>query len=120
MNIDKSHLYESPDAFFEMNGSVTMRLSPLAAIEVCAEAARKGLVVARVEGGIWHAPGFESRLDCIWDGRDPPPDQERASANNQEAARFVALQAPAHSAFILTTASLAGWPHRASQVQYAD
>lgn len=120
MNIDKSRLYESPDAFFELNGSVTMRLSPRAAIEVCAEAARKGLLVARVEGGIWHAPGFESRLDCIWDGQDPPLDQERASANNQEAARFVASQAQVHSAFILTTAPLAGWPHRASQVQYAD
>ncbi|NHZ95632.1 colicin immunity protein [Massilia sp. CCM 8734] len=110
MNIDKSHLYASPDAFFDLNGSVNMRLSPLAAMQVCAESAHRGLVIARVEGGIWHAPGFESRLDCIWDGQDPPLDQDQASGNNQEAARFIASQTPAHGVFILTASPLAGSP----------
>lgn len=117
MDIDKSLLYESPQAFFDLGGSVTMRLSPRAAMQVCADAARKGLVVARVEGGIWHAPGFESRLDCIWDGQDPPLDQAQASGNNQEAAQFIASQTPAHSAFILTAPPLAGWPQRAGKQQ---
>ena len=117
MNIDKRILYESPEAFFDLNGSVNMRLSPTAAMQVCAEAARAGLVIARVEGGIWHAPGFESRLDCIWDGQGPPLDPDQASGNNKEAARFIASQAPAHSAFILTAPPLAGWPHRAGRQQ---
>ncbi|ATQ75246.1 colicin immunity protein [Massilia violaceinigra] len=117
MNINKSFLYESPDAFFQMNGSVNMRLSPDAALLVCAQAARQGLVIARVEGGIWHAPGFESRLDCIWDGQDPPLDEDQASRNNKDAARFIASQASAHSAFILTAPPLTGWPHRAKKQQ---
>jgi hypothetical protein len=33
-------------------------------------AAQHGLVVVRIEEGIWHSPGFEARLDCIWDGAD--------------------------------------------------
>jgi hypothetical protein len=106
MTVDKRLLYDSPDAFFDLNGSVNMRLSPRAAMQVCAEAARKGFLIARVEGGIWHAPGFEFRLDCIWDGHDPPLDQEQASGNNQEAAQFIASQALSHSVFILTALSL--------------
>lgn len=117
MSIGKDRLYDASGDFFDLNGSVNMRLSPRAAMQVCAEAAREGLVIARVEGGIWHAPGFESRLDCIWDGQDPPLDQDQASGNNKEAARFIASQSPAHSAFILTAPPLAGWPHSTRRQQ---
>ena len=36
-------LYDSGDAFFELKGNASMKLSPKAAIEVCNEAAKKGL-----------------------------------------------------------------------------
>ncbi|WP_115736838.1 hypothetical protein [Escherichia coli] len=35
-------LYDSGDAFFELKGNASMKLSPKAAIEVCNEAAKKG------------------------------------------------------------------------------
>lgn len=34
-------LYDSGDAFFELKGNASMKLSPKAAIEVCNEAAKK-------------------------------------------------------------------------------
>ncbi|WP_244102159.1 hypothetical protein [Burkholderia ambifaria] len=74
MNIDRSRVYDSADDFFSLDGSIVMKLSTEAAIAVCEQAAQHGLVVARIEGGIWHFPGFEARLDCIWDGADPPID----------------------------------------------
>jgi len=72
MKIDLQRRFDSPNDFFELGGSVVMKLSADAAIAVCERAAQHGLVVVRVEGGIWHSPGFEARLDCIWDGADPP------------------------------------------------
>jgi hypothetical protein len=102
MSVDRSRLYTRGDDFYELNGSVSMRLSAGAAIEVCRSAASHGLVVARVEGGIWRNPGFESRLDCIWDGVDPPVDLERTSINNAAAAEFVASMGETHDVFILT------------------
>jgi len=112
--IDRSRLYESPDDFFNLKGSVVMRLSPQAAIGVCERAAAFGLVVARVEGGIWLSPLFESRVDCIWDGADPPLEEAAAHANNTLAAKFIRDQADVHSAFILTAPSIAGWDHKAA------
>ena len=109
---DRSHLYESPNDFFDLQGSVVMRLSPQAAIGVCARAAAEGLVVARIEGGIWLNPGFESRLDCIWDGADPPLTEAAAHTNNLLAAKFIQDQAGVHSAFILTAPPISGWAHK--------
>jgi hypothetical protein len=112
MAIDHSRLYASPEDFFEQHGSVVMKLTPAAAIGVCEEAASRNLVVARIEGGIWHNPGFEARLDCIWDGADPPIDRRGAEANNARAAEFIKSQSAAHGAFILTAPPLEGWPHK--------
>ncbi|MDF2077559.1 hypothetical protein P2Q70_23480 [Pseudomonas mendocina] len=66
-----------------------MRLSPEAAIGVCERAASEGVVVSRIEGGIWLNPGFESRLDCIWDGADPPLAQAAAHTNRGKGDRFI-------------------------------
>jgi hypothetical protein len=99
---DRSRLHEVSREFFELRGSAFMKLNANAAIEVCLRAAAQGLVVARVEGGIWHAPGFEARGDCIWDGVDPPVDRAAAHLNNLEAAEFIAEERQRHSAFVIT------------------
>lgn len=111
---DRSRLYKSPDDFFGLDGSVVMRLSPEAAIGVCERAASEGVVVSRIEGGIWLNPGFESRLDCIWDGADPPLTQASAHTNNLLALEFIQTQAAAHSAFILTAPPISGWARNGS------
>lgn len=113
--IDRGRLYELWEDFFALQGSAVMRLSSAAVVDVCSRAAKAGLVVARIEGGIWLAPGFESRLDCIWDGADPPLSQEDAHLNNLEAAAFIDSQAGVHGAFILTTLPITGWRHEAAR-----
>ena len=60
------------------------------------------MVVARIEGGIWHFPGFEARLDCIWDGVDPPVDVGVAEQNNLAAAEFVHSESLEHDVFVVT------------------
>jgi hypothetical protein len=89
VNIDFQRHCDSSDDFFSLGGSVVMKLSVDAAIAFCEQAGQLGLVIARVEGGIWHFPGFEARLDCIWDGVDPPIDASTAEKNNLTAAEFV-------------------------------
>ena len=108
MSPDRSVLYDSADSFFTLSGSVVMKLTPAAAIQVCREAGRRGIMVLRVEGGIWHSPGFEARIDCIWDGADPPTNQAKVHDNNVRAARFIQAESSVHSAFILTTTSITG------------
>jgi len=105
-------LFESSSDFFKMDGSVWMRLSPRAALEVCVAAAVNRKVIARIEGGIWHSPGFEARHDCIWDGMDPPIDEPAAHQNNLAAAEFIKEEMNFHSVFILTAPSISGWPHK--------
>jgi len=76
MSIDRTKRYVDASDYFSHNGSIVMKLSTEAAIAVCAEASKRGFVVSHIEGGIWHNPGFEARIDCIWDGAEPPIDQE--------------------------------------------
>ena len=83
-----------------------------AAVEVCLEAIRHGLIVARIEGGLWRNPGFEARLDCIWNGADPPVESSAAIRNNREAADFIQSESRTHDAFVLTAPPLSGWPHK--------
>ncbi len=111
MKGERGKLYESAEDFFELEGSVVMKLTPSAAISVCQQAAKRGLIVARIEGGIWHYPGFESRLDCIWDGADPPIDTTSAHENNLLAAEFIESEIEVHDVFILTAPPITGWPH---------
>ncbi|MEX3934363.1 colicin immunity protein [Paraburkholderia phymatum] len=109
MNIDKQTRYTASSDFFELRGSVVMKLSAEAAIEVCMIAADRGLVIARIEGGIWHNPGFEARVDCIWDGIDPPTSVEDARLNNLAAADFVVSELDQHDTFVITAPSIHGW-----------
>ena len=112
MKGDRTLLYTQERDFYELEGSVAMKLSPSAAADVCRSAAAHGLVVARVEGGIRDDSGFEARLDCIWDGADPPIDVEAAILNNNSAAEFIERQSDVHNAFILTAPPMTGWPHK--------
>ena len=109
MNIDLQRRYELPSDFFDLCGSVVMKLSAEAAIASCLAAAEYGLIIAKVEGGIWHYPGFEARLDCIWDGVDPPVTQQAAEENNLAAANFIRSQKGIHDVFVLTAPSISGW-----------
>lgn len=86
-----------------------MKLSANAAIAVCERASQHGLVIARIEGGIWHTPGFEARLDCIWDGVEPPVDIGAAERNNLAAAEFIRSESEAHDVFVVTAPRLTGW-----------
>lgn len=111
-SLDRGTLYSDPEAFFSLAGSAVMRLNPSAAIAVCKMAGERGLVVARVEGGAWKGSAFESRIDCIWDGEDPPLSLEDSVKNNLKAAQFVADRSSANDVFIVTAPSMTGWPHK--------
>lgn len=52
MIIDHQQRYDSSDDFFNLGGSVVMKVSADAAVAICERAAQHGLVVARIEGGI--------------------------------------------------------------------
>ena len=106
-----NEIHDAPDIFFASGGKSTLKFTPSAAIRICLSAASLGYVIARVEGGIWHQPGFEARGDCVWDGADPPIDVVAAQTNNANAASFIREEAQLHGAFILTAPPLAGWPH---------
>lgn len=84
-----------------------MKLDVHAAIQVCEQAAEHGLVISRIEGGIWHFPGFEARLDCIWDGLDPPVSISAAMQNNLVAANFIRSESGKHDVFVLTAPRMA-------------
>lgn len=111
MKGDRTRLYNFANEFYDLDGSVVMKLSPIAAIDVCRTAAAHGLVIARIEGGMWHNPGFEARYDCIWDGASPPVTLAVAEKNNGEAERFIEQAMENHDAFILTAPPIIGWPN---------
>lgn len=105
-------LYGRPKDFFELNGNAVMKLSRGAAIEVCLRAASQGLILVKIEGGIWRDGTFEARLDAIWDGEDPPITKNEADRNNVRAAAFIKSTDSAYNAFIVTSASIRGYAHR--------
>lgn len=105
MTWHRAELIDQADAFFSSAGSAVMKLTPLAAADACEIASERGALVVRVEGGIWHAPGFEARVDCIWDGEDPPLADSQVRENNREAANFIRSESASHSAFVLTVCS---------------
>ena len=112
MKGNRSKLYNSSDDFFELEGNAVMKLTSNAAQEACKRAIEYNVVVVRVEGGIWHNPGFEARLDCIWDGIDPPIAKSEAVVNNSKALKFIIEESNLHDAFIITTAPLTGYTHK--------
>lgn len=95
--------YESDKDFFDLDGSIVMFLTTAAALAVCASAARRGFMIYRIEGGIWHFPGFEPRTDCIWDGGEPPISMQEAEEDNHAAARFIVSKSDIHDVWIITT-----------------
>jgi Colicin-E5 Imm protein len=102
MTIDRQKLYHAGKDFFDHDGNAVMKLSREAAIAVCLDAARQGLLTVRIEGGIWADGTFEARLDAIWDGADPPVAENDASENNRAAANFIQSQPPNYNAFVIT------------------
>jgi hypothetical protein len=106
MNIDVQKRYTTATEFFELHGSVLMKLAADAALEVCMKAAEHGLIVSRIEGGKWHNPGFEARVDCIWDGVSPYTTLKEAIANNLKAMDFIASEQDEHDTFIVTVYSM--------------
>lgn len=113
MALVNSKLHKDPGDFFAWGNSTTL-LTTDAAIAVCLQAAGRGLLVARVEGGIWHDPGYEYRLDCIWEGEDPPVPEREAHDNNMVAAEFIRRKSRElkYDVFVLTAPPISGWPHK--------
>lgn len=111
MKCDLSKIYDNAVEFLNQPGVSLIMLTRSAAQDVCALALGSGLMISRIEGGIWRNPGFESRLDCIWDGLDPPASTEQARMNNEKARAFVATTTELHNVFIITTSPLSGWWH---------
>jgi len=107
MTVDRSKLYNGSSDFFELNGSAIMKLSRSAALGVCQEAASKNAIIVRIEGGFKQGKAFEARLDCIWDGIDPPYTPEAAIKNNLRGAAYIERSSVEHNAFIVTIAPIA-------------
>jgi Colicin-E5 Imm protein len=101
--MDLATRYDSADDFFSLGGNILMKLSREAAIAVCSKAASQNLLITRIEGGIWHSPGFEARVDCIWDGLDPPVTPKQAEHNNNNAIIFIRHESTIHDTFVITT-----------------
>jgi hypothetical protein len=72
----------------------------------------KGLLIVKLEGGIWFNGTFEARLDAIWEGVDPPVEEKDAYENNLAAANFVRSRDPGYNAFVVTSSSFVGSPGR--------
>ena len=102
MKIRTDILYTTPTDFFDLIGHAVMKLSPDAALGVCKRATDLNLVIIRIEGGIWHNPGFEARIDCIWDGADLLGSHINIAANNINAFDFIHEERTEHNAFILS------------------
>lgn len=102
--VDRNKRYENFILFFELDGNSVMKLSSSAAIDVCKECTRREMYVWRIEGGIWHNPGFEARIDCIWDSCFNPKSNFNPSLeyNNRLAEEFVKEEMDSYDVFIVT------------------
>ncbi|MEL4427211.1 colicin immunity protein [Shewanella indica] len=100
MMLDRNLLYSNASDFFSKQGNNVMKLTPKAAIDVCKKSVELKYLVSRIEGGIWHNPGFEMRLDCIWD-RDKTLDGKSQLAS-EEAIKFIEEELVDHTAFIVS------------------
>ena len=108
MLVDRQKLYDKATDFFDGSGNAVMKLSRKAAVDACLNAALHGLVIVKIEGGIWRNGTFEARLDAIWVGADPPIETENAGRNNLNASEFIRCQEDTYNAFILTAAAVTG------------
>jgi len=113
MRVNRQKLYDSASDYFDLDGSVIMKLSRAAAINVCRQAVARGLLIVMIEGGITRPNNtFEARSDAIWKGIDPPIDLDHAEQNNFRAADFIRSRARDYNTFIITDAPLTGYRHR--------
>jgi hypothetical protein len=104
MMLVRNSLYSDVSEFFSKQGNNVMKLTPDAAIDVCEKSVESNYIVSRVEGGIWHNPGFEMRLDCMWD-RDEALDGKSQLAS-EDAISFIGEELVDHSAFIVSLQKL--------------
>ena len=87
-----------------MSGAGWMKLTLPAAKSVIQQCTDQLVAVSGIEGGIWHNPGFEARLDAIWKckmGGDP--DDQELKFNNSEAERFLSDFEVAYDTAIIST-----------------
>jgi hypothetical protein len=90
-------------ARFAAGGNRTMYLTADAALRVCRTAAQRELLVYRVEGGIWHHPGFEARLDAIWDSQiGAPVSAESVQQSNERLAMLIEQDPAGCDAFVVS------------------
>ncbi|MER2493920.1 colicin immunity protein [Catenovulum sediminis] len=101
---DRNIRYSNYSDFFDLQGNNVMKLTTEAAKEVCRYSHDKSYIVSRIEGGIWHNPGFEMRLDCIWDrSKELDSSPELAS---KEAVDFIEEESNEHDVFIVSLQSI--------------
>lgn len=101
-SVERNKLYFDTSKYFELDGSGIMKLTPDAAVGVCEECTTRGVTVSVIEGGLWHNPGFEARLDCIWQGLYKEPDRQRVVVNNLKAIEFINDNKVVHDVFVVT------------------
>jgi hypothetical protein len=104
MTLERSLLYTDASDFFSKQGNNVMKLTSNAAIDVCKRSVELNYIVSRIEGGIWHNPGFEMRLDCVWD-RDKNLDGKSHLAS-EDAIKFIEEELVDHTAFIVSLQKL--------------
>lgn len=79
-----------------------MKLALQASLDVANRCTKEGIAISIVEGGIWHNPGFEARLDAIWHSKfDVMP--EKVAANNEDAIQFIRDFDDAYDTAIIST-----------------
>ncbi|MFT4810650.1 MAG: hypothetical protein ACI9LX_004018 [Paraglaciecola sp.] len=99
--IDRGKLYSSATDFFKLDGDSTMKLTKLAAIDVCENATKKNCCISMIEGGFWNEPSFQANLDAIWNCEEQVLDIEEV---NKKAVTFInnISESEGVDAFILT------------------
>ena len=81
-----------------------MKLTRAAASDVVENCSKRHVAVYIVEGGIWHSPGFEHRLDAIWHSEfNAKPENSLVETNNKEASSFINELSSNHDVVIIST-----------------
>lgn len=92
---DRINRFGDPGDFFAKQGRYWMKLTREAGASVVEKCSDKALAVSTIEGGIWHDPGFEARLDAIWHSElDSYPEDQKIAPNNAEALQFLRSDMP--------------------------
>ena len=92
---DRRKIYSDPSEFFAKQGRYWMKLTRPVAVAVVKQCQDHSLAVSMVEGGIWHNPGFEARLDAIWHSEfDHMPTESAIYGNNAKAAAYLKSSMP--------------------------